>query len=105
MRSLSLSCKSPLRHCRDPHCILEGCKRPCRLHWIAHDLVLEYREVQSKAETDRMCDGLVFLCHLLGLVVSQTCALRCTCLLVAIRELGNIAVVVSLHDEIVVPES
>merc|ERR1719336_2524451 len=78
--------------------ILEGrASHLARLFWVRQHLILEDRVVQCQAKADGMRDRQILLSDILSILVGLTCLLSSTTLLVTVRELGDVAVVVSLH--------
>merc|ERR1719471_2436617 len=68
-----------------------------RLFRVRQHLILEDGIIQCQAKADGMRDYQILLCDILSILVSLTCLLCSSALLVTFRELSDVAVVVSLH--------
>ena len=64
------------------------------------NLVVEHREVQRQPQTDRVRHNQVRRRDLHGLVVRPVRVVRRAALTLALREFGDVAVVVALHLEV-----
>merc|ERR1712224_744279 len=68
--------------------------------WVLQDLVLENREIQCQAKTNRVRNGQVLRGHVFSCLVCVPGAFSRLRLCIVLGEFGNVAVVVGLHLEV-----